>query len=289
MRATVEMLFLCVVFFVAGLGQQTIPMAVGNAGHMMVSVSINDTVGTFILDTGAGIHVVTPRFLRRISPRPIHAGFFTGFRHDGDRLDTELFQAKSLNIGGQVQVDPVVGLYPPLEQWGIDGLVSMKFFEERAFTIECARKQIRFESDSSLAAIEDRAELIHMVLHADRGVMLDLFVRLIVQDSIQILAEFDTGAGFETVLIHPLYLGRLGIDSAQVSAEMKSGQLGVATRMTVRAPVSSLEFAGSTATRATHVPVVFKEGLIYEGLIGSESFREKRLTIDIPNRRMLVW
>jgi hypothetical protein len=34
--------------------------------------------------------------------------------------------------------------------------------------------------------------------------------------------------------------------------------------------------------------VGFKEGLIYEGLVGHGAFRDRRLTIDIPGRRMLV-
>ncbi len=269
---------LAIVFgaFILTLGdaQEVVPFSLGNAGHIVISARVNDTTGTFILDTGAGIHVVTPRMLKRLRPQPTSAGLFTGFRHNGERLDAELFQAQSLSVGGQVQAAPVLGIYPPLEQWGIDGLISMKFFEDRPLTIDFLRKEIRFESSRELERIARTSETIPLAFHADRGVMLDLFVRLVLQDSVELQAEFDTGSGFETILVHPHFLGRLGIDTASARKEII---------------VKSIQYAGAPSTRISNANVTFKEGLIYEGLIGSGAFRGKRLTIDIPNRRMMVW
>lgn len=270
-------------------GQDVVPFKLGNAGHIVVSARVNDTTGTFILDTGAGIHVVSPRFLRRLAPTPVSAGLFTGFRHNGERLDSELFQAHTMAIGGQIQAAPVMGIYAPLEQWGIDGLVSMKFFQDRTATIDMQRKEIRFEDADGLRAIVRKAEVIPLSFHEDRGVLLDLFVRLIVQDSVEIEAEFDTGAGFETVLLNPFYLNRLGIDTTGAMKEATSERPGGPVRGTLTARVTSLQYANAPTTRVQNVNVVFKEGLIYEGLIGSGAFRGKRLTIDLPNRRMLVW
>jgi len=44
-----------------------------------------------------------------------------------------------------------------------------------------------------------------------------------------------------------------------------------------------------TGLSQNNVFVGFKEGLIFDGLIGSGMFRNKKLTIDLANQRMLAW
>ena len=51
--------------------------------------------------------------------------------------------------------------------------------------------------------------------------------------------------------------------------------------------INSVSYCG-TSVSASSVGTIFREGLIYEGLIGSGMFKDKILTIDIPNKRMLV-
>jgi len=50
-----------------------------------------------------------------------------------------------------------------------------------------------------------------------------------------------------------------------------------------------LHYCDAPKVRVSRQFVGFKEGLIYEGLVGHGAFRGRRLTIDIPGRRMLVW
>ena len=94
-------------------------------------------------------------------------------------------------------------------------------------------------------------------------------------------AEFDTGAGYNMLMLQPGYMRRLGI-----SPDTKPrGALEYYVHSTF---LPELHYCAAPAVRTEKQFVGFKEGLIYEGLVGHGAFRDRRLTIDIPGRRMLV-
>ena len=64
---------------------QEYPIHVIEEGQIIVQVTLNDSInGSFILDTGAGIHVLSGKIYEKIKGTTHESGFITGFRHDGE-------------------------------------------------------------------------------------------------------------------------------------------------------------------------------------------------------------
>jgi hypothetical protein len=242
----------------------------------------------FLLDTGGGLTVLSNKVFQRFKSTMKNAGFFTGFRHNGERLDIELFSLPSISIGHHKVSNVKSGVYAPLDDYGIDGIISAKEFENQPFTINYQNNTVTIEDKSSLAVIESSAESIPITLHSQMDISLDIFVPLCLNDSIKIQAEFDTGSGHNLFLINPYFMNKLGIDSSSVS---KGTEPVANTNRTLNlyfVMLPSYRYSCSPDLEAKNSNVTFKEDLIYEGLIGSAMFKDKILTIDIPNKRLLV-
>jgi hypothetical protein len=134
----------------------------------------SDIEGIFILDTGAGLHLLSKRFLARLQSQ--RAGRFTGFRHTGERLDFDLFRIPGLRIGRFRQASPLVGVWAFLDTLNIDGILSAKFFEHFVVTLDYKEKQLIFENQGSLARILRGERQVPLEVARDRDVSLDLFV-----------------------------------------------------------------------------------------------------------------
>jgi hypothetical protein len=160
-------------------------------------------------------------------------------------------------------------------------MLSMDFFRDQPFTMDFRAGKLALESSARVAEIAKHALEIPIRLKPNGPNELDFFVRVCVGDSVSADAEFDTGAGFNMLMLHPSYMPRLGI----VPAAGPRGPLEYYVHSTT---LPEMHYCSAPAVRTSGQFVGFKEGLIYEGLVGHGAFRDKRLTIDIPGRRMLV-
>ncbi|HEU4437125.1 MAG TPA: hypothetical protein VFR89_06640, partial [candidate division Zixibacteria bacterium] len=146
----------------------THPLKISEGGLILVNVLVADSVeGRFILDTGAGIHAISDALRRRLTAVP--AGNFTGFRHTGERVDFELFQIPSLGIAGFQQENPLAASWSLLDSFKIDGILSLKFFEDRPFTLDFRDSVLIFETPQTLAGRLKTGQRIPIRLHDDRG------------------------------------------------------------------------------------------------------------------------
>ncbi len=279
-------LLLCVAVLAPLQAQTTYPVQITDNGFIFVRVTLNDSIpATFLLDTGAGINVVSSSLYRRVQSGSVPCGIYTGFRHNGERLDGELYKLPSLQLGTLRQSNAVFSVYPPLDGYGIEGILSMKFFQEQPFTIDFKGKTITL---GGATVADTPAIIIPLTLHDDRNIALDLFATIRVNDKVDIEVEFDTGSGFETLLINPWFMAKLGLDTTGMPVKYSSeSSTGIKSRI-YESRMRSVSFSSAPSIEQRDVAVVFKEGLIYEGLMGSGMFREKRLTIDIPHRRIVV-
>jgi hypothetical protein len=90
-------------------------------------------------------------------------------------------------------------------------------------------------------------------------------------------------------MINPYFLAALGIDTGSPEATVSEftnpdGKL----QTMIQAPLSSLSLAHSNVVQKTGVQATFLKDFIYEGLIGWQLFRNHLVTIDLPNRRLLI-
>jgi len=263
----------------AARGQTTIPLEVGDGGYLFVTVRVADGIDARLLqDTGAGINTLSDAIFQRLGDRARDAGTHTGTRHNGERITGQVWTVPTLTLGALRKRDVVVGRFAPPNA---DGLLSMDFFRDQPFTLDLRAGTLTLESAAQVREIASHAASIPIRLKPNGPFELDFFVRLCVGDSVTAEAEFDTGAGYNMLMLQPEYMRRLGI-----SPDTKArGALEYYAYSTF---LPELHYCAAPAVRTEKQFVGFKEGLIYEGLVGHGAFRGRRLTIDIPGRRMLV-
>ena len=261
-------------------GQSAVPLEVADGGYLYVRVRVADSIeAKLLLDTGAGINTLSESIMGRLGTLAREAGMHTGTRHNGERLTGPIWKVSSIALGAVAKRDVVVGRFAPPNA---DGMLSMDFFRDQPFTLDVARGTLTLETPASTTRIASRAAAIPIRLAPNGPHQLDFFVRVCIGDSVAAEAEFDTGAGFNMLMLHPSYMRRLGL----APDGRERGALEYYVYSTF---LRELHYCAAPAVRTTRQFVGFKQGLIYEGLVGHGAFREKRLTIDIPNRRMLAW
>jgi hypothetical protein len=83
--------------------------------------------------------------------------------------------------------------------------------------------------------------------------------------------------------------GTLTLESPSHVTEIASRAAGPMEYYVHSTFLPELHYCAAPAVRVEKQFVGFKAGLIYEGLVGHGAFRDRKLTIDIPRKRMLVW
>ena len=259
--------------------QTTVPLEVADGGYLYVRARVADGVDArLLLDTGAGINTISESILGQLGDRVRDAGTHTGMRHNGETIPGRIWSVSSLALGALRRENVIVGGFAPK---GADGMLSMDFFRDQPFTLDFKGGTLTLETQAHLAEIAARAASIPIRL-AGHGPQLDFFVRVCVGDSVSAEAEFDTGAGFNMLMLQTSYMQRLGI----TPGERAAGPMEYYVHSTF---LPELHYCAAPAVRTEKQFVGFKAGLIYEGLVGHGAFRDRRLTIDIPGKRMLVW
>lgn len=264
--------------------QTTLPITITDDGFILVRASLGDSVqGNFILDTGAGLTVVGQKILDQLGEAPEEDGIFTGFRHDGDRLDGLLYRIPELSVGEYRTTNVKVGLFPPLDDYGIDGLLSLQFFGDHAFTID-------FES-SQLIIHEERPDTdvtaIPLVIKQDRNISLDVFIPVCLNGTVEVLALLDTGHGYGPAIVHPYFMEHMD-SSAEFEESTYTSPFSGKKSTDHIADVNSLGVCNGQDASVENTRVIFRSSLIYEGLIGSEFFKGKRVTIDVASGRIFL-
>lgn len=267
---------------------QEYPIHVIEEGQIIVQVTLNDSInGSFILDTGAGIHVLSGKMYEKIKATIHESGFVTGFRHDGDRLDGKLYTIPSMAIDNQKVINLEACVYPPLDGMGIDGLISLKFFENKPFAIDyVANKLIFYNDDDFKETIKNKTKIpIELISHGDR--ILDMMIPIALNDTTKLYALFDTGSGHNTIILNPYYLEKLNLKADTLNVSNYKKMISGEEKKQWIIEIDSLKLVGSDNVLAQPT-VRFKEDLIYEGLIGSRLFADGMVFFDIANETLYI-
>lgn len=123
------------------------------AGRLVtVPVVIGKRTLTFLLDTGGGETLITPRVAALIGCTP--RGRSVGFRMSGERVEFKHCDATRLEIAGrafarsQIAVWDVMAVLPK-ELPPLDGVLALDVFERQPFTLDLASGTLTLESPAS--------------------------------------------------------------------------------------------------------------------------------------------
>ncbi|MBX7045176.1 MAG: aspartyl protease family protein [Ignavibacteria bacterium] len=281
-------LFLCLPFK-SLVYSQSIPAKINEYGFVFIPITINDSItANFLMDTGGGMNILSSGVFNKVKSSAKFRGFETGFRHDGERLDGKVYEIPSIQIGGYKVNDVIVGEYPPLDEYGIEGIISLKFFENKPFTIDFKNKKFVIENKKSMSKIRKHSEATPILLDVFSDWAIDMYINLIVNDSISLKAEFDTGSGFDHIIMNPQYLQSMGVDTSTAKKNPYTTPISKTHLTDYLVKVNSIKCEGISSGEIKNRQVTFRQNMIHQALIGSGMFKDKAITIDIPNRKMYV-
>ena len=253
-------------------------------GLVFISATLGDSAPlNVLLDTGAGLDVLAPSQIRRAGGKPL--GVVTGHRMTGERLDIQLWEVPSLQVGPLVTTDAIVGSWDALDNFGLDGIISLNEFREQPFTIDFKAGTITFESASSLARRRLAGNATPLLLDDLRGRALTAFAAFSFGDEAG-QCELDTGTQATRANIR--FLAALGIDSsdARVTKRSFKAVTGAMENQYV-ATVPRVALAAAPGIDVVNTQVTFSD-IIYDCVIGTSFWQGRVLTFDIAGRELIV-
>lgn len=265
--------------------QTSIPITIGKNGHILVKAKINGVEGNFILDTGAGLHVVSNRFYQKVRHHVLDSGHFTAFRHTGERLDGAIYKFDEVSLAPLSHINAWVGVYAGFDEMGFDGLISCKLVEDDILTVDVNNKQLIVETAETVKS--KIKTTIPLLIHADRDRLLDVFIETRIDSTYSALMEFDTGAGYSPILVHGRYMAYTGTDTTSLQMRQTGTGFGK-TEKTFFDATKKVHIGVPGTSEGGYPNIIFKPSLIYDGLTSHIIFADKTWTLDIANRKLYL-
>ena len=246
----------CVCISVMALAAERKPVAVIKLEPYMsmaltVRATVNGQEGIFLFDTGGGVTGITPEFAKRIGCEPW--GRITGFRMNGERMDTPQCSGLDIATGGQhgrVQQSLVVDLAAMMpKDWPhLDGSIALDAFAGKTITFSLAKREIVVESAKSLAEREREAKAVPARLVRDaNGASLGVAMAVPVKQG-NVWMELDSGNTSGKILIGKHLAEQFGLDAKK--REAQTATVKVMDGVVVESPalVRDLIFDGNLGT-----------------------------------------
>ncbi len=248
-----------------GVGPRDVALAPYLRELRVVDVTLAGHTHPFLLDTGGGLVLVTPKVAQEIGCQPF--GRLTGFRNDGGKIEASRCGGMDLAIAGwpthvdEVAVFDVMSLLSGLPEVG--GLIGLPAFERTPFTLDLAANRLTLETPVSLAErVRTMKEVRVRSSRQAGGASLDLFVAIDTPRG-PIWLELDSG-NIGAVLLSPPALAQLGVDLADgASRELELSVSGLG-------PVKMGALARDT---------------IYDGLLDAQFLQRVVVTADLAHER----
>ena len=261
-----------------------IPFTLNSDGMVVVTATLGGTIPMHvILDTGAGLDVLAPSLIEKVHGRP--AGQFTGFRMTAERLDIALFIVPELAVGPVVKKDALVGTWDVLDQMHLDGIISAGDFRQQPFTLDFPNKQLIFETEKSLGKRKADGKLALLQTDDARGISLDLFSRFTFGKQTE-QCNIDTGSPKATISTR--YMADLGIDKDGKDVRKQAHKtIGGADVVNYWTTLPQISLASAPQVSLAPARVSFTD-IIYDCVIGVDFWHDRVVTIDIPDRQLIV-
>jgi predicted aspartyl protease len=239
-----------------------------------IEVEVAGQRGTFLVDTGGGVTLVSLEFARRIGCKPW--GQISGFRLTGERLDLPRCDDVRIVLPDGTALPPVtaaaIDLASVLAKGDdpVDGSLALDALDGTVFTLDVGAGTLQFETPASLQArIATAVEVpvrIGRYGSSARGVAAYVLSRTAKGD---LWLELDTG-GDAPVLLPTSMAAEAGADPA-----IQKGQPYVLT------------VAGTGRDVAQETRAVVRD-MVRDGVIGMPVLVRWRLTFDLAHDRLWI-
>ena len=264
-----------------------IPIDISKYGHIIMKVKVDNVEGNFILDTGAGINVITKKFAAKLRSIKNLDRSFTGFRATGEELNMKLYIVNKIELGSIAEDKPVITILDA-DLGNIDGLISLTCFRNRPFTIDFTNKKIYLETKSSLKERMNKGKVVPIQLDDVRGISIDMFTKVRVNEKLTLQISLDSGAGFNVFRFNEAYMKELGIDTSNTKKYFKKSSINKnINNMFYESILNKISLNSAPSISAENIKTSFLNGLIYDG-ITCINWLGKKITIDLPDKEMIL-
>ncbi|EJF11096.1 hypothetical protein O71_05174 [Pontibacter sp. BAB1700] len=259
-------LALCLTFVGETLAQNTIQLKEYFKELKQVDVTIAGQPYTFLFDTGGGQTFVSPEVAQKIGRQPY--GSATAFRMNG-----EMFRYQKLD-SVEIRVDNVPLFHATVGVWDlmsilpeglpkVDGVISLKSFQDRIVTVDLAASRLQIETSATLRKQQGRLTLLPSRFASGLdGSELTIFLGIPHQDR-SYWFLLDTGNISEVLLSHQTASG-----------------WGLQSDTTVQR--TALNPIAIQLGRRKLVSKAAAENIIYDGVLNYDVIRQTRMTINFP-------
>lgn len=273
-----KVMLLMVLFFSEFVFSQTVPFQLLPSGHIVVKAIINGLEGNFILDTGAGVNVYFKTFTEKFKSNPKSYNLFTGFRATGERLDLLLYRDQEILFAEKKFLN-VPYATTDLSIPGIDGLLSLKMFENTDLLIDFLNKEITIGNITPTKY----SKVIDIFISSQADDSIDIFTYATLNDKHKIKILLDTGAGKNSFWINEKFIEILAIDASALDISEKESETNKSLKTKIyRGKIASLS---NDFSKLENPNIVFVQNLIYEGKT-SLDWLGKKLFISVSNKKI---
>jgi predicted aspartyl protease len=287
-------------------------------GHLLkIPVTLNgNTHATFILDTGIGINVLSKDLADKLGCAPTRT--YQGSRMSGQTLTVPIAKLPTLTVGNEQSQNVEFGLWDMHSLLGKDadladvqGMLSLKFFENRPFTVDYQAGTVVLESPDSLKAREKTGQSVPVKLEQDQSTTMTVWVELRLPDEArsdglqqQHHGRHGGGGGFRSqrrkehwaevdtasnvTVLNEKYMNALGVQPGTDKVRREDGKDetgGNYVRYFTKLD-SPLVLVADRKVREEKPDVMFQR-IVYDALLGNEFLRNYTVTYDLPHRRMI--
>ena len=254
---------------------------------MIVPVTAGGIEASFILDTGAGLNLISDRLAAQVGCEP-DGSTYTARRMSGQPLTISLGSLGSLRLAEHTASDITVGIFdfPALAGFdGIEGMLSLSYFRSVPVTIDYQAGLVVVEDQASLRRRLDVGTPVTVQVDYD-GDSTELMLGIDLPGGRGITVEVDTGS--ETLVLDESLAADAGIglrDESTTKFESKD-ETGYDFVRYFATMGGNISVTGAPEIRMADPAVMFQK-IIYDGLIGDKFLRNFTTTYDLVNSRMI--
>lgn len=235
-----------------------------------VKVEIDNKKYNFLFDSGSGITTVSPNIIEELNKSAY--GNNVGFRMSGEKVEMQLCDSLVIKIGGIDFYHPYVAVFDvmsllPNEFERVDGIISMKTFENNEIILNLSDNKLIIETEGSFKEKIDQMNSIpSRFTNGPNGSELDIFIGIKAYDHLWWFL-FDTGNIAKTKI------------SRNIAQEW---ELPYQENEVTEIGDYKFELAGDSIAALTII-----DNIIYDGALSYDFIRQSEYAISFTNQK--VW
>jgi hypothetical protein len=261
-------------------------------GHMLkIEVNVSGKETFFIFDTGIGVNLISKSLCADLGCKI--TGSTTGKRMTGQELTVPMSKVESLKVANvqSTRVDTGVWdfkqLLPNTPEFNkVQGYLSLNFFDKQPFTIDYTKNLLIIEDDESL---NERIKQGTTVPISKRYQGSALTIHVPVKSPINKTLDMQLDLGTDILTISDKYLGDFKpyFDKTTVKTQSIKDETGF-NRNRVFVKLNGDVGLLSKNLRSQKGPKVMFQRIIYDGIIGNNFFKDRVVTYDLKNSRLII-